>query len=368
MKIPPNKNAMNKIFFVLVISALFLAAGCSDNKASENKAAQPATPHYQTAIIEARPVEQPVKLPAQLAAFLQVSIFPKVNGYVTSVLVDVGSHVRQGQLLMTLEAPELVQATAQARERYARALADYTIDKENYERLYQASRTPGAISPMDLATDKAKAEADSALANSEKANWQMQVAMMDYLRVTAPFTGVITIRNVHPGALVDATNKSIPMLELKQVDHLRLQVDIPETIAATLRNNDTLSFYLSALPGQRMTARIARKSMNISAQYRTERVEADVYNPNELLAPGMYADVVFDSKGNRNAVSVPTNAVVTSTERKYVIVIRDGKTVKVDVTTGNEGQGRVEIVGAVKAGESIVAPANDEIKEGISVQ
>jgi RND family efflux transporter MFP subunit len=358
---------MNKTFFLLAIPVVLLAAGCSDNKAAENKPAPPATPHYGTATVEAQPVEQDVKLPAQLAAFLQVDIFPKVNGYVTGVLVDVGSHVRQGQVLMTLEAPELVQAVAGAREKYARAIADYTIDKENYERLNQASRTPGAISPMDLATDKAKAQADSALANSEKANWQMQQTMMDYLRVTAPFTGVITIRNVHPGALVDATNKSVPMLELKQVDHLRLQVDIPETIAATLRNNDTLSFYLSALPGQRMTARIARKSMNINAQYRTERVEADVYNHDELLAPGMYADVVFDSKGNRNGISVPTNAVVTSTERKYVIVIRDGKTVGVDVTTGNESKGRVEIVGDVKAGETVIAPANDEIKEGITV-
>jgi membrane fusion protein, multidrug efflux system len=359
---------MNKILLILAIPAALLAAGCSDNKAAENKPAPPSKPHYQTATVEAHPVEQAVKLPAQLAAFLQVDIFPKVNGYVTAVLVDVGSHVRQGQLLMTLEAPELVQATAEAKEKYARAVANYTIDKENYERLNQASHTPGAISPMDLATDRAKAQADSALANSEKANWQMQEAMMDYLKVRAPFTGVITIRNVHPGALVDATNKSIPMLELKQVDHLRLQVDIPETIASTLRNNDTLSFYLSALPGQRMTARIARKSMNINAQYRTERVEADVYNHDELLSPGMYADVTFDSKGNRNALSVPLSAVVTSTESKYVIAIRGGKTVKVDVSTGNESKGRVEIVGAMKAGEQVIAPANDEIKEGIEVE
>jgi membrane fusion protein, multidrug efflux system len=358
---------MNKILLILAIPTVLLAAGCSDNKA-DKKPAPPATPHYSTATVEAHPVEQAVKLPAQLAAFLQVDIFPKVNGYVTAVLVDVGSHVRQGQLLMTLEAPELVQATVEAKEKYARAVADYTIDKENYERLDQASHTPGAISPMDLATDRAKAQADSALANSEKANWQMQEAMMDYLKVRAPFTGVITIRNVHPGALVDATNKSIPMLELKQVDHLRLQVDIPETIAATLRNNDTLSFYLSALPGQRMTARIARKSMNINLQYRTERVEADVYNHDELLSPGMYADVTFDSKGNRNALSVPLSAVVTSTESKYVIVIRGGKTVKVGVSTGNESNGRVEIVGDIKAGEKVIAPANDEIKEGIEVQ
>lgn len=359
---------MNKIFWLATIPVLLLAAGCSGDKAEDKTAAAPPpVTHFTTAVIQARPVEQIVRLPAMLAAYEEVSIFPKVNGYVKSVLVDVGSHVQQGQLLMVLEAPELVQEVAEARERYARAISDYNIDKENYQRLDEASRTPGAISPMELATDRAKAQADSALANSEKANWQMHQTMMDYLRVTAPFTGVITIRNVHPGALVDASNKSVPMLELKQIDHLRLQVDIPEGIAATLRNNDTLSYTLTALPGRQMTAKIARKSMNINAQYRTERVEADVYNHNEMLTPGMYADVVFDSKGNKNALSVPVSAVVTSTERKYVIVIRDGKTEKVDVTTGNEGNGRVEIIGDVKAGESVIAPANDEIKSGISI-
>jgi membrane fusion protein (multidrug efflux system) len=360
---------MNRNFFILAIPVIMLAAGCSDKKADDKQAAPPpAKPRYQTATVRQQSVEQMIKLPAMLAAFLQVSIFPKVNGYVTSVRVDVGSHVRQGDLLMTLEAPELVQAVVQAREKYSQAIANYTIDRENYQRLDEASHTPGAISPMDLATDKAKAQADSALANSEKANWQLQQAMMDYLQVTAPFTGVISIRNVHPGALVDASNKSVPMLELKQVDHLRLQVDIPETISATLRQNDTISFYVAAMPGKRMTARIVRISDNINMQYRTERVEADIYNKDEILAPGMYADVIFDSKGNRNALAVPPGAVVTSTEAKYVIVIRNGKTVKVNVSTGNENNQLVEIVGDVKAGEQVIVPANDEIKEGIQVQ
>jgi len=360
---------MKRTFLICAIPAILLASGCSDKKSEDKKApAAPAKPHFPTATVRAQSVEQIVKLPAVLAAFLQVDIFPKVNGYVTAVSVDVGSHVHQGQLLMTLEAPELVQATLQAKEKYAQAVADFSIDKENYERLNHASRTPGAISPMDLATDKAKAQADSALANSEKANWQMQQAMMDYLKVTAPFTGVITIRNVHPGALVDATNKSIPMLELKQVDHLRLQVDIPETIAATLRKTDTLSFFVAALPGRKLTARIARISDNINMQYRTERIEADVYNRDEVLSPGMYADVIFDSKGNKNALAVPPGAVVISTEAKYVIVIRKGKTVKVNVSTGNENNRLVEIVGDVKAGEEVIVPASDEIKEGTEVQ
>jgi membrane fusion protein (multidrug efflux system) len=353
---------------ILAIPILLAAACSGDHPADKKTDPVAARPHFQTVTVAAGGVDQVVKLPATLAAFLQVSIFPKVNGYVTDVRVDVGSHVQKGDLLMTLEAPELVQAVAQARERYARALAGYRIDRENYERLAEAARTPGAISPMDLATDKAKAEADSALANSEKANWQMQQTMMDYLRVTAPFAGVITIRNVHPGALVDATNKSVPMLELKQVDHLRLQVDIPETIAATLRKNDTLTFYVAALPGRKLTAPIARVSDNINMQYRTERVEADIYNHEENLSPGMYADVIFDSKGNRGALAVPPNAVVTSTEAKYVIAIRNGRTVKVNVTTGNENSRLVEVVGDLKAGDTVIAPATDEIKEGIEVQ
>jgi membrane fusion protein, multidrug efflux system len=359
---------MNNKFFILLLLSALTYYGCSDKKDPDSKAGTPAATHYVLAKVERKSVEQIMKLPAQLAAYQQVSIFPKVNGYVKTVLVDIGSHVRQGQLLMVLEAPELIQATIQAKERYARTQADYTISKEDFERLEQASETPGAISPMDLASAKAKMTADSALSNAEKANWQMQQTMLDYLQVIAPFSGVITQRNVHPGALVNAENKDIPMLELKEVDHLRLQVDIPESMAATLRKSDTLSFYLSAYPGKQMTGMIARKSMNISVQYRSERVELDVYNKDEALTPGMYADVLFDSKGIPGAFSVPKSAVVTSTERKYVVAVRDGKAVKVDVTTGNEGNNRVEVVGALQAGEEVIANADDEIKQGITIK
>ena len=362
---------MNKrISIIILFFAAVLAYGCSDNKAAEKQvAAAPAEPHFALATAEAQPVEEVYKLPAQLAAYQEVSIFPKVNGYVKTVLVDVGSHVRQGQLLMVLEAPELQEAVAQAREKYSQALSDYTISRENYERLKQAARTAGAISPMDLSTARSKTQADSALSNAEKAAWQQQQVMMGYLQVMAPFKGVITSRNVHPGALVSAAAKDVqPMLELKEIDHLRLQVAIPEAMAGTLRNNDSLSFYLSAYPGKVFKGRIARKSMNINLQYRSEPVELDVYNPDETLTPGMYADVLFESKGNPHALSVPKTAVVTSTERKYVIAVRDGKTVKLDVQTGNESSSRVEVLGALQPGDRVIANANDEIKEGITVK
>jgi len=359
---------MNKQSIIVILLTAFSLYGCSEQKKPETKSTD-AVPHFELAKAERMPVQQLIKLPAQLAAFQEVSIFPKVNGYVTSVLVDIGSHVHKGQLLMVLDAPELAQAVMQAKEKYARTVSDYAISRDNYERLVQAARTPGAISPMDLASAKAKRDADSSLSNAERANWQMQQTMMAYLRVTAPFDGVITQRNVHPGALVSAEGKdNKPMLELKEVDHLRLQVDIPESVAATLRNNQEISFFLSAYPGKKLTGRISRVSMNINMQFRTERVELDLYNKDEALSPGMYADVLFDSKGNPNALAVPKSAVVTSTERKYVVVVRNDKAVKVDVTTGNESNSKIEIIGALQPGEEIIANATDEIKEGNTIK
>src|SRR6185437_839906 len=173
---------MNKQLSIILGFTVVLAYGCSNDNAAEKQpvASTPSEPHYTLATAEKQPVGEVYKLPAQLAAYQEVSIFPKVNGYVKTVLVDEGSQVREGQLLMTLEDPELQEAVAQAREKYSQAMADYTISRANYERLKQASRTRGAISPMDLSTAKAKTQADSALSNAEKAAWQQQQVMMGY--------------------------------------------------------------------------------------------------------------------------------------------------------------------------------------------
>jgi RND family efflux transporter MFP subunit len=351
------------ILFVAVL--LFFTACTSDRAADKIQVKNQAAPvHYQLATVENHGVASVIKLPGQLAAYEEVSIYPRVNGYVKSVSVDIGSRVSKGQLLMELEAPELLQATVEAREKYARSQADFSMTKEHYQRLQEASQTAGAVSPLDLSTLKSNMIADSALSNAEKSNWQVQQTMLSYLKVTAPFDGVITERNVHPGALISASAKDKPMLELKQVAHLRLQVDIPENLAVNLKDKDSLGFYTSAMPGRRMTGYISRKSMNVNTEFRSERMEADVMNKDGLLSPGMYADVLVYSTGNPDALSVPRSAVVTSTERKYIIVVRDGKTVRVDVRTGNVGDKDIEITGAVNPGEEVISNASDDIKEG----
>jgi RND family efflux transporter MFP subunit len=356
-----------KYTITICLLALLLAS-CSGNEPKQQKAKETKTVQYKLATVQQGGVASVVKLPAQLAAFQEVSIFPKVNAYVKQVLVDIGSNVSAGTLLMVLEAPELEQAALQAREKYARTKADYSIDKERYNRLLEANKTPGAISPMDLSTVRVKLEADSALCNAEKANWQMQQTMLGYLQVRAPFAGTITERNVHPGALVNASVKDKPMLDLKQNSHLRLQVDVPETMSANLQQNDTVSFYVSSMPGKKMVGHVARKSSNINYQLRNERIEVDVPNNDGKLSSGMYADVALYTKGNNTALSVPKTAVVVSTERKYVIAVRNGKAQRVDVLTGSSTINSIEVFGELKTGEQVIENASDEIKEGTPIQ
>lgn len=309
-----------------------------------------------------------IKLPAQLVAYQQVSIFPKVNAYVQSVFADIGDQVKQGQLLMKLEAPELQQATLQAQEKYARAKADFSIAREHYQRLIEAARTPGAVSALNLSAIRAKMDADSALSNAEKSNWQMQTEMQHYLTVVAPFSGVITERNCYPGALVSAVAKDKPMLELKEISKLRLQVNIPEALAGTLKVKDTVSFSTSAFPGKRMTGKISRKSMNVNPQFRSERVEIDVDNKELLLSPGMYADVIVYSTGNVTAFMVPATAVITSTERKYIWTVTGGKATRVDVTSGNDADGKMEVYGGLQEGQQVIANPDDGLAEGASIE
>ncbi len=205
-------------------------------------------------------------------------------------------------------------------------------------------------------------EADSSLANAGKLNWQMQETMLGYLQVEVLFKGVITERNAHPGALVSAAAKDRPMPELKQIDHLRLQADIPEAYAANLKNGDTVSFYLEALPVKKMIGVINRQSNNMNTQYRSERVEIDVDNGSGQLSPGMYASVVIHSNGNVNAFTIPASAIVTTTERKYVLLSVNNKIKKVDVSTGNKTIDKIEMYGALQAGDSVIAAASEEIK------
>ncbi len=354
---------MKKII-IITLTTILPSFGLVSCHRSEQKAPTPNTKIYSLYSIKQQALPTTLRLPAQLNPYETVNIYPKVNGYIKDMYVDMGSKVKQGQVLMLMEAPEVEQNSVGAHETYLKAQATYNESKDKYSRLLKAAETSGAVSPNDLQAAQSKMQADSAWGNSEKANWMSMQSMKDYLTVRAPFDGTITQRNIHPGALVTMGNKDAkPMLELQQTTKLRLQVNVQETYATQLGANQTISFTAEGLPGKTFTGIISRQANSLDEKFRSETIEIDVLNTDSLLMPGMYVEVLLPLKGHENALLVPQSAVVTSTERKYVIKANDNKASLVDVQTGNENNGMVEVFGRIAPGDSIISIADDNIKQ-----
>ncbi|NIG56215.1 efflux RND transporter periplasmic adaptor subunit [Chitinophaga sp. Cy-1792] len=357
----------NKHYLALVVLAAGFAA-CHGTEQKKTPVNHPAK--YNMATVVKEPLTSSMQLPGVLQAFEKVSIFPRVNGFVKTITVDRGSKVHKGQLLLELEAPEIMQQYLAAQSKYLQAAALFAASKDNYERMLATSETPGTIAAHDLELSKAKMIADSALMNSERSNLAAVGVMKSYLTVTAPFDGVITERNIHPGALVGPTTKvdDKPMLMLEQEDKLRLVLQVPEILSAQLADGAKVNFNINALPGSSFTGIISRQAGTLSDKYRSEAVEIDVENPKHMLKSGMYAEVSIPVSGSAQAMVVPASAVVMSTERKYVIAVKDHRTKWIDIQEGNHHNDSTEVFGSLIAGDRIITNATDDIKEGTAIE
>ncbi|WP_212004243.1 efflux RND transporter periplasmic adaptor subunit [Chitinophaga sp. HK235] len=362
---------MKNIHIVWMMLGLAVAlAACHSEAKPEYR--EPATKgrQYQLAKVVQEPLSGSIRLPGTLEAFQKVSIYPRVNGFVNRVLVDRGSRVKKGQVLLVLDAPEITQQYYAAQSKYLQAAAMYAASKDNYERTIATSdETPGTISAHDLELSKARMLADSALMNSEQANLRARGVMRDYLTVTAPFDGVITERNIHPGALVGPDTKvgDKPMLMLEEEDKLRLILQVPEIYSGQLMNQSGVNFGVNAMPGKTFQGTISREAGTLNDRYRSEAVEIDVENSSRTLKPGMYAEITMPVNGSAAALVVPSSAVVMSTERKYVVMLKDHRTRWVDIQEGNHHNDSTEVFGDLKAGDEVIVNATDEIKEGTTV-
>jgi membrane fusion protein (multidrug efflux system) len=352
-----------RVTAVLIITIIISSCGNTD----ENKkaTAQPTVVTYNMMALQPRQISGDVQLPGVMQPFQFVQLFPKANGFVKNVFVDRGSTVRQGQVLITLDAPEIEQQVAAAKQKYTQAEATYITSKDRYRRLLETSKTPGTVSPYDLEAAASKMQGDSATAQGEYANFKAQEAMKSYLTVTAPFDGVITERNIHPGALAGpGAQNAKPMLVLQQLSKLRLVVDIPEQYAAQVKNGDKVHYKTNAMPGQDFTGEVSRSSQSLSNNYRSEAIEIDVENTGNKFKPGMYAEVVLPTSGNTNAFVVPKSAVVTTTERKYVVAVNNKSIKWVDISEGNQSKDSTEIFGNLHTGDEVIVNASYQIKEG----
>ncbi|HWD98391.1 MAG TPA: efflux RND transporter periplasmic adaptor subunit [Bryobacteraceae bacterium] len=327
--------------------------------------------------VVSKPVSRMVELPGEFLPFLTVSLHAKVASYVERVLVDRGSLVKQGDLLVELSAPEMAAQIAEAESRAQAGEADrlqaeaqLAAAESTYERMKKAAETPGAIAGNELVQAQKQTDAAQALLNSRqqasKAAQSSVRALQDlqaYLKIVAPFNGVVTDRMVHPGALV-GPGDDIALLIIQQVSHLRLVVPVPEEDVSGLVNGASVPFHVPAWPQRTYSGTIARISRALDEKTRTMAVELDVINRDGSLAPGMYASVKWPVRRSRPALFLPKTSVVTTTERTFVIRDQGGRAEWMDVKKGVSEGDLVEVIGELKAGDKVVRHATDEIRDG----
>lgn len=310
-----------------------------------------------------------LKIPGELIAYQQVDLYAKVSSFIKTLHADVGSEVRAGQLLATLEAPELNSQLLGAASRLKSQEATYLASKATYERLLQTSRTPGTVSQNDLDLALARQNADLAQLEAAKAAQAEVTDMRNYLEIRAPFSGAITARNVSAGAYVGPSGRGseAPIFTLQDHQHLRLVVSVPESYTSYLQKNGNAAFTVKSLPNQPFIAEISRRSGALDTRLRAQRIEMDVTNTDKRLLPGMVAEVEIPLNGLANGYAVPSSAVLNSTQGVYIIKVEDNKAVWVPITLGNRAADRIEVFGDIKEGDRLIQRASEEIRDNSAV-
>lgn len=325
--------------------------------------------------VEARDLHRSVQVSGEFTPWQTVNIHARVSGFIEKMLVDRGTAVKQGQLLAVVSAPEMEAqiaegkakagaAQAQVAEANARSVSSEAVLK----RLREAAATPGAISRTEIETAEQTAAANSkqveaARAALEAANAAVEALqkMSSYLQIAAPFSGFVTERLAHPGALASPVGD--PLLRIEQVSRLRLVVAVPESAYARIAAGARVPFRVAAYPGETFHGRVARNSRKIDPKTRTAAIELDVPNENGRFAPGMYAEVDWPVS-SQDALMVPATSVATTTERVFVIRVRNGRAEWVNVQRGVREGDLIQVRGDLRPGDLVLRRGSDEIHDG----
>lgn len=358
-----------KLSHIISAAALIVPTMITGCRQSSNKPEDKRTARIDSVtvfVLQKDSVNKSINFPAELLPIERAEIFPKVSGYVKNINVDIGDRVRKGQLLATLEAPELISNHAQANADVQTARAKYLGSLDAYNRIVNASKVEGTIAAGELEKVRNQVQADSAALQAARSRLGVQGQFRDYLTIRAPFSGVITQRNLDPGTLV-GTNNTRPMLVLENTNSLRLRIPVPEAYTAATAGTNSVNFSVDAQPGAIYTATLSRKSGALNLSNRTETWEFIYPNTGNELKSGMFANASLKLGRKEKSFLVSPAAIATTLERRFVIRLNDGKTEWVDIRTGITVNDKVEIFGNLDEGDTLLARATDEIKPGTGV-
>jgi len=353
----------------ILIAILLFFAVISCNEKQQNTSLQKEeakADSVKSFIVKRDSVQKIISLPGDLFPDENIQIRAKVPGYIKKLNVDIGSRVRKGQVLALIDAPEINTRVQELNEKVSAAKALYLSSKDYYDRIYTASQTDGVVAGNELEQRKNQMITDSSTFKAALFAASSYKQIGDYLAIVAPVDGIITKRNIDVGSFVGNVNEK-PLFELDNNSTLRLKVAIPEIYTGATLLNNTGELTTRSLPDKKFKTQFARKSGSIDNETRSEIWEFEVPNSDHQLLPGSYADVKLHFVRPQKSLVVPTSAVVTTLERKFVIKVSDGTTKWIDVRSGFNTGDNQEIFGDLNEGDTLILKSSEELKEGRKV-
>lgn len=314
--------------------------------------------------------EQEIVLPGNVVAYGDTPIFARTNGYVQRWYVDIGARVKQGELLAMIATPEVDQQLQQARGTLATGQANLRLAVATAQR-YTELRTTRAVSQQDVDNAVSTVKANQATVRAQEAAVRQFEQLQAFEQVRAPFDGIITVRNIDVGDLINAGASATPGTELfhiVQSDKLRVYVNVPEPSSHATRPGLAAELTFGILPTSRFTGTLVRTANAIEPSTRTLRIEILVDNPTGLLFAGAYAQVHLKVPIGREIFLVPVAALMFRREGLHVATVSNGQIVMKAVTPGHDFGDRIEIVHGLTAEDAVVLNPPDSITSGERVQ
>ena len=350
------------IILTLIIAVSGLIIGCSQ-VAKKKESINSKVDSVSVFALKKVAVTKRLTFPAELSPIERAEIYAKINGYVKDIKVDIGDQIKKGKLLVILEAPEILSNMAQANSEMQTARSKYLIGSDTYKRILKASKVEGTIAAGELERARNQMMADSSAFDAAKSKFNVCEQLKDYLSIRAPFNGIVTQRNVDPGALTGTGNPK-PLLVIEDVSILRLRLPVPESYSSAMPDTSVVQFSVEATPGQIYSAVLSRKSGSINLSNRTETWEYIYQNRENRLKSGMFANASLRMGREELSFLVPASAIATNLERRFVIRLNAGKAEWIDVKNGFNQGDKIEIFGLLNEGDQLLSVATDEIKPG----
>jgi membrane fusion protein, multidrug efflux system len=309
-----------------------------------------------------------LNLPAEVKPWQEASIFARVNGYLKDWLVDIGAHVQKGQLLADIDTPDLDQQLAQARSQAVlakRNLEQAKSTNTKWQELYKQ----GVVSQLDAENTATSQGTNKANTEAFAANLRFLEQEVAFKRVTAPFAGIITVRNVNVGDLITANNTSFEMFHIQQTDPLRVYFRIPQEDAASIAVGQTFNVQVGAESATMYPGKVISTSGAVSPDSRTMLVELQVENAKNEILPGSYATVRVPEVTLGKLVTLPDNTLIFRGKSVQVGIVDAKGVVQLrDVKVGRDFGVRSEILSGVSESDKVIVNPSDSLTTGTTVR